>query len=92
VTHKAWNVVVIETEPETACARCKNKKECRDVLGDGTKLCFSCATSAEKEAYGRRMFGSPSTGLRETADRLFDGLNDKEKELVKRRFAKREGK
>jgi hypothetical protein len=56
VTHKAGNVVVIETEPETVCVRCKNKRECRDVLGDGPKLCFSCATSAEKEEYGHRMF------------------------------------
>ena len=92
MTHKIGSVVVISDEPDTACSRCGHKKECRDVLGNGTRICFGCATSAEKEAYGRRMFGSPSAGLRETSDRLFDGLNEKEKELVKRRFAKREGK
>ena len=57
MTYRAGDLVVIEPEPPTCCARCGSKKECRDVLGDGTALCFGCATDAEKEAYGRRLFG-----------------------------------
>jgi hypothetical protein len=50
------HTVVAATATEI-CARCGLGRECRDVLGDGTALCFSCATSEEKEAYGRRLFG-----------------------------------
>jgi len=57
VTHKSGSVVVIEAEPDKVCSRCGHKKECRDVLGNGTRICFDCATEPEKNAYARRLFG-----------------------------------
>ncbi len=57
MTERIGDVVIIEAEPETVCARCKLAKETRPVLADGTRLCFSCATSEEKQAYGERLFG-----------------------------------
>lgn len=39
------------------CVRCKASSDCRDVLGDGSAVCFKCTTEKEKQAYGRRLFG-----------------------------------
>jgi hypothetical protein len=61
VTYKIGSMVVIENEPDTVCSRCGHKKECRDVLGNGTRICFGCATEAEKNAYARRLFGEESS-------------------------------
>lgn len=57
MTHRRGNIVVIEVTPAEKCARCCKLEECRDVLGDGTRLCFGCATEKELEAYGQRLFG-----------------------------------
>jgi hypothetical protein len=59
VTTRIGNAVLIESEPDTTCARCKQAKECRDALGNGTRICFSCTTAREKDAYMRRLFGDP---------------------------------
>lgn len=57
MTRRIGSVVVIEPEPVCPCARCGVRNECRDVLGDGSRICFACATPAEREAYGQRLFG-----------------------------------
>ncbi len=51
------DAVTVQVLPPTICSRCKNQRECRDVLGNGTKICFQCSTEPEREAYGRRLFG-----------------------------------
>jgi formylmethanofuran dehydrogenase subunit E len=43
------------------CDRCKEHRECRDVLGTGSKVCFSCVTREELDAYGVRVFGPRRT-------------------------------
>lgn len=61
MTYRKGNMVVIEREPDTTCARCGHKTECRDVLGNRTRICFGCATTDEKDAYARRLFGEMSS-------------------------------
>lgn len=48
------NAVFTRREPPTRCARCKTKVECRDILGNGTLICFLCSTQKERDQYGRR--------------------------------------
>jgi hypothetical protein len=59
MTRRVGNVVILEEEPPTTCARCKRVRETRPVLEDGTRLCHDCATPEERNAYGARLFGSP---------------------------------
>jgi len=59
VTVKIGNVVIIEAEEDRVCDRCRQTVECRDVLGDGSSLCFECTTAAERERYTRWLFGEP---------------------------------
>lgn len=57
MTTKIGDVVIIAAEPDKCCVRCKKEKECRDVLGDGQRICFDCATEAEKDEYCKMLFG-----------------------------------
>jgi hypothetical protein len=59
MTHRVNDTVLIYPEAPRECARCREKKETRDIHGDGTlRLCFKCATDAEKAAYAQRIFGT----------------------------------
>jgi hypothetical protein len=50
-------LVIIEPETHQTCTRCKRKRECRDLLGNGAQICFLCATREERRAYGARLYG-----------------------------------
>lgn len=57
MTKRIGELVVIESESDQECSRCRQQHECRDVLGNGQPLCFHCATPEEKETYAQRLFG-----------------------------------
>jgi len=56
MTTEIGNTVIICDEPDKSCVRCKNIKDCRDVLGNGEQICFDCATEVEKDDYCKRLF------------------------------------
>ena len=58
MTFRIGDTLVICVEQETLCARCGRLEECRDVLGDGVRICLRCTTDAEKNVYLNRMFGA----------------------------------
>lgn len=57
MTKKIGSLVILEATPPEDCSRCGNKRECRDLLGDGKPVCFGCSTTTERNAYGKRLFG-----------------------------------
>jgi hypothetical protein len=60
MTKRVGRIAVIEDEPDQVCCRCNALTDTRDVLGNGTRVCLDCATPAEQENYGRRMFAQAS--------------------------------
>jgi formylmethanofuran dehydrogenase subunit E len=57
MTQRIGRVVIVENEPDKRCSRCGEKKDCRDVLGDGKQVCFHCASEKEQNDYCARLFG-----------------------------------
>lgn len=58
MTRRIGDVVIIEDEPDAICSRCGKLTDTRDLLGNGTQICFPCATPSELDAYGQRLFGN----------------------------------
>lgn len=59
MTHRIGDrFFVIEPEGGT-CTRCGRDEDTRDVLGDGSRVCFGCATEQERRGHCARIFGPP---------------------------------
>lgn len=61
MTTRIGPVVIIAPTTDEKCSRCGQDAECRDVRGDGRKVCFPCATPEDREIYIRRLFGPQET-------------------------------
>lgn len=53
---KGGNIVLIHKEAPKKCDRCSKVRETRDVLGNGSAICFECTSDAEFNIYGARLF------------------------------------
>lgn len=49
---------LLPDEPPVQCARCSGVHDCKDVLGNGSRICFECTTPRELDAFLRRLVGA----------------------------------